>query len=173
NYNGLGEPKTTAGDVALWIPRGIFFPLYLVSEYLIRQPLAWLITTAERNQWPSAIRDFFLFGPDKKAGIVPTAFLDFGLRPSVGVYAFWDDLLGPGNHLRLHATTLGPDWLQGAVADRIPIGKEGSVDFRVEGVHRPDQIFHGLGPRSLQADRMRYGIDKVQARPVFEMQWWK
>lgn len=173
DYDGRGSPSTTAGDVALWIPRVLLSPLYLVSEYVIRRPLGWLITTAEREQWPSTIRDFFLFGPEKKAGVVPTAFLDFGLRPSVGVYAFWDDLLGSGNHLRLHATTLGKDWLQGAVADRIPIGRSATVDLRVEGTHRPDQIFHGLGPRSLQDHRARYGIDRIQARPVFEMQWWR
>jgi hypothetical protein len=117
--------------------------------------------------------NFFTFGPDKKAGIVPTAFLDLGFRPSVGVYAFWDDLLGPGNHLRLHASTFGPDWLQAAVADKIPVGKDAFFDLRLEGVHRPDNVFHGVGPRSLMSDRTRYGIDKFQVRPVFEAMWWK
>lgn len=173
DYDGRGEPSTTVGDVALWIPRVILFPLYVVSEYVVRRPLGWLISTAEENQWPSVIRNFFLFGPDKKVGIVPTAFLDFGFRPSVGIYAFWDDLLGRGNHLRFHATTFGPSWLQGAVADRLPIGESGAIDLRVEGVHRPDYVFHGLGPRSLQHERTRYGLDRVQVHPVFEMTWWR
>lgn len=173
DYSGRGEPPTTPGDVALWVPRIVLFPLYIVSEYVIRRPLGWLITTAERNQWPSAIRDFFMFGPDKKAGIVPTAFLDFGFRPSFGVYAFWDDLLGPGNHLRIHASTFGKDWLQGAIADKVPLGDDAYMDLRVEGVHRPDNIFHGLGPRTLHEQRTRYGIDQFRARPVFEMTWWK
>lgn len=173
DYDGRGEPPTTAGEIALWVPRIILSPFYFVSEYLVRRPLGWLITTAERKQWPSVIRDFFLFGPDKKAGIVPTAFLDFGFRASVGVYAFWDDLLGAGNHLRLHASTFGKDWLAGAIADKIPLGKDASLDLRLEGAHRPDNVFHGLGPRSLQDNRTRYGIDRIQARPVFEMQWWR
>lgn len=173
DYDGRGEPSTTAGDVALWVPRVVFAPLYFVTEYLIRRPIGWLIATAERNQWPSAIRDLFLFGPNKTAGVVPTAFLDFGVRPSVGIYAFWDDLFMPGNHLRLHASTFGSDWLQGAFADRIPLGKNATADFRLEGVHRPDSIFHGLGPRSLQNDRTRYGIDVVKAHAVFDTTWWK
>jgi Omp85 superfamily domain len=173
DYDGRGEPPTTAGDVALWVPRVAFSPFYFVSEYVIRRPLAWFITTAERNQWPSAIVNFFTFGPDKKAGVVPTALLDFGFKPSVGLYAFWDDLLGEGNHLRLHASTWGEDWLQGSVADRIPVGKDATFDLRVEGVRRPDQVFYGLGPRSLNADRVRYGIDRLQARPVFETTWWR
>lgn len=174
DYDGRGDPPTTAGDVALWVPRVLLSPLYFTTEYLIRRPLGWLITTAEQNQWPSAIKNVFVFGPDKKAGVVPTAFLDLGFRASVGVYAFWDDLLGPGNHLRLHASTFGLDWLQGALADRIPLGKDTSIDLRVEGVHRPDQLFAGFGPRTLESDRMRYGIDRFLARPVFETEgFWR
>ncbi len=172
DYDGRRD-TTTAGDVLLWIPRVLLSPLYFVSEFVIRRPLGWFITTAERKQWPSAIANFFTFGPEKKAGVVPTAFLDFGLRSSVGVYAFWDDLLGPGNHLRLHASTFGPDWLQGALADKVPVGDDASVDFRLEGIHRPDQLFHGTGPRSLQVDRGRYGIDVVKGSAVFEMSWWR
>jgi hypothetical protein len=105
--------------------------------------------------------------------VVPTFFLDLGFRPSVGFYAFWDDLLGPGNHLRMHFSTYGPDWVQGAVADKIPLGKEAFFDLRLEGIHRPDFIFHGLGPRTLEGDRTRFGVDKLQARPVFETTWWR
>jgi len=173
DYDGRGEDPTTAGDAALWIPRIILSPLYVVSEYLIRRPLGWLITTAEQKQWPSAIKNFFVFGEDKKAGVVPTFFLDLGFRASLGFYAFWDDLLGKGNHLRLHFSTFGPDWVQGAVADKIPIGKDAFFDLRFEGVHRPDQVFHGIGPSTLQSDRTRYGIDLLQVRPVFETTWWK
>ena len=173
DYGGRGGDPATAGDVVLWVPRILLSPLYVVSEYVIRRPLGWLITTAEQKQWPSAIKNFFTFGPDKKAGVVPTFFLDLGFRPSVGIYAFWDDLLGPGNHLRLHFSTFGPDWVQGAVADKIPVGKDAFFDIRLEGIHRPDQVFHGMGPSSRQFNRARYGLDKLQARPVFETTWWK
>jgi hypothetical protein len=173
DYDGRGGEPTTAGDVALWIPRIILSPLYFVSEYIIRRPLGWLITTAEQKQWPAAIANFFTFGPDKQAGVYPTFFLDLGFRPSVGIYAFWNDLLGKGNHLRLHFSTFGPDWLQGSVADKIPVGKDAFFDLRLEGTHRPDFLFYGLGPRSLNGDWSRYGIDKLQAKPVFEALWWR
>ena len=173
DYDNRGEEPTTAGDVAVWVPRVLLAPLYFVSEYIIRRPLGFLISTAETNDWPEALVNFFTFGPDKKAGIIPTAFLDLGFRPSFGIYAFWDDLLGKGNHLRLHFSTFGPDWVQSAIADKIPIGKSAFLDMRLEGIHRPDQVFHGLGPESRQANRARYGIDFLQARPVFEANWWR
>jgi len=88
DYDGRGSEPTTAGDVALWVPRVLVAPVYFLTEYVIRRPLGWLISTAEMNQWPTAVRDFFVFGPEKKAGIVPTFFLDLGFRPSVGIFAF-------------------------------------------------------------------------------------
>lgn len=173
DYDGRGEPPATAGSVALWVPRVLFAPFYFVSEFLIRRPLGWFISTAERNGWPDAIVDFFYFGDDKKAAVFPTAFLDLGFRASVGIYAFWDDLLGKGNHLRLHATTFGKDWFTGALADKIPVGSDAWLDLRAEMIHRPDQIFHGLGPRTRQDARTRYGIDQYQFRTVFEASWWR
>jgi hypothetical protein len=173
DYDGRGAPRTTAADVALWIPRILLSPLYFVSEYLVRRPLGWFIATAERKQWPSVFVNLFTFGPDKKAGVVPTAFLDFGFRSSFGVYAFWDDLLGPGNHLRLQASTFGVGWLQGSVADRFPVGEGATLDLRLEGIHRPDQLFHGLGPSASHRDRGRYGIDSLRARPVLEIALWR
>lgn len=173
DYDGRGSPPTTTGDVLLWIPRILLSPIYFVTEYVLRRPIGWFMTTAERNQWPAAVVDFFTFGPDKKAGVVPTALIDFGFKPSVGVYAFWDDLLGKDNHLRLHASTWGADYLSGVVADKIKVGKDGFFDLRLEAITRPDYAFWGLGPRSIQSDRFRYGMDTLQARPVFETFWWK
>jgi hypothetical protein len=174
DYDGRGGEPTTAGDVLIWVPRVVFFPLYLVSEFVIRRPLGWLITTAEQKQWPSAIRDFLTFGPDKKTGFVPAFFVDFGFRPSFGLYFFSDDVLAPGHDIRAHVSTFGPDWLQGSLASRSRIdGKDATVDLKIEGAHRPDQIFHGIGPRTLMSDRARYGIDRVSGGPQFDVTWWR
>ena len=34
-------------------------------------------------------------------------------------------------------------------------------------------MFHGVGPSSRQFNRSRFGVDKLQARPVFETTWWR
>ncbi len=173
NYDGRGYQPMPAGERLLWVPRVVLSPFYLISEFGLRRPLGWLMTTAEREQWPSVIRNFFTFGDEGKAGVFPTAFIDFGFRPSVGIYAFWDDLLGPGQHLRLHASTWGHDWLQGSVANKFSVGRQGVVDLRVEGLRRPDQLFYGIGPRSLQGNESRFGLDRVAIRPTFETRWWR
>src|SRR3954470_396562 len=82
DYDGRGGPRQTPGQKALWVPRILLSPAYFVSEFLIRRPLGVAITAAERAQLPKALYDFFAFGPDHKAGIVPIGFIDFGFKPS-------------------------------------------------------------------------------------------
>ena len=73
DYDGRGAGRTTPGQKALWVPRLVLSPLYFVSEYVVRRPLGAAITAAEKAELPTALYDFFAFGPDHKAGIVPIA----------------------------------------------------------------------------------------------------
>ena len=155
DYDGRGAQPTTAGDVALWVPRVVLFPPYVVSEYVLRRPIGWLVSTAEKQKWEVALLDFFTFGPDRKVGIVPTALIDFGLRPSVGVYAWWDDALVKGNAVRAQFGTWGPQWINIGVTDRFPAGP-GTMAISGSYSHRPDRPFFGMGPRSLQGNESRY-----------------
>lgn len=167
DYDGRPEP-TTPSDVALWVPRVIFFPVYVLTEYVVRRPLAFLITEAERAELPAALYDFFAFGPDHKAGIVPIAFVDFGFDPSVGVYAFWDDAGLDGHDLRLRFSTWGSEWLAGTVTERFTLDEHQSLALTATAIRRPDYTFYGLGPESRESDLARYGADSVDARVVVE-----
>jgi hypothetical protein len=169
NYDGRGEAPTTAGDVALWVPRILLSPLYLASEYVIRRPLGWLITTAERNAWAPAIIEFFTFGPDHKAGIVPTAFLEYNFRPSVGLYFFADDAFWKKNDLRIHAQIGGTDWISVGGLDRVHLGKFSLVGLGSDFLRRPDYVFHGVGPRSLESDRSRFTMITVDSALSYDL----
>ena len=135
----------------------IFFPVYLVTEYVIRVPLQTFTIFVEQHKLVETLKDVFIFGPDNNIGIVPTGLIDFGFRPSVGVYFFYDDFLTKGNGLRVHLATGGIDYLRSTVTDRIGVDKTSFVKLRFEGVERPDYVFYGLGPRALEATRSRYG----------------
>jgi hypothetical protein len=169
NYDGRGEPPTTAGDVALWVPRILLSPVYLTTEYIIRRPLGWLISTAERNSWAPAIIDFFTFGEDHKAGVVPTAFLEFNFRVSVGLYFFWDDFLVEKNDLRLRGQFGGPNWVSFGAVDRIHLGKDSFLGLGADFTQRPDYVFHGIGPSSLEANRSRYQMLSVDTGPLYDL----
>jgi hypothetical protein len=160
-----GRPSPeTPGRTLLWIPRIVFFPAYVVTEYVIRRPLGFAITAAERAQLPAALYDFFAFGPDHKAGIVPIAFLDFGFEPSVGLYAFWDDAGFDGHDLRLRGSTWGSDWLSGTATERFHLSERLDLTLTGTAVRRPDYAFYGVGPDTREESLSRYGADTVDAR---------
>jgi hypothetical protein len=155
DYDGRRD-ASNAGDALIWIPRIAFSPLYLVSEFGLRRPFGWLISTAERKRWPALLLDFFTWGPERNAGIFPTGLIDFGFKPSVGLYFFWDDFLARDNKLRARAATWGPDWLKFSVADRLEFQPGHEIGLRAEFLKRPDWVFHGIGPDTLGEDRGRF-----------------
>jgi hypothetical protein len=173
DYEGRPPPAPSVGDDLLWIPRVIFSPVYFVSEFLIRRPLGALISWAERANVPASLYDFFAFGPDHKIGFAPLVFVDFGFKPSVGIYAFWDDAFFKGNDLRLHASTFGADYLAGSLTERIRLPHSRSLTFAFAGVTRPDHVYYGLGPSTLQSDQSRYGEDQFDGSATFDVPLWR
>lgn len=164
DYDGRGAGRTTPGQKALWVPRLLLSPLYFVSEYVVRRPLGAAITAAERAQLPSALYNFFAFGPDHKAGVVPIALVDFGFEPSVGLYAFWDDAGFAGHDLRLRGSTWGKDWLAGTATERFRLPGRVELTLTGTGVHRPDFAFYGIGPDTREDALVRYAADTLDAR---------
>lgn len=120
-------PARSFARSLLWIPRLTLYPLYALWNYGVRAPLGWLTSKAEREHWPTQILDFFTFGPDRSAGIVPTAMLDFGIRPSVGVFTFWNHALHPNNELTFRFGTWGPNWLHIDAGDQFRIGPDSKI----------------------------------------------
>lgn len=163
DYDGRGAPPTTAGDVAIWIPRGLLFPFWLVTEYLVRKPLGFAVATADIKHWPVKAIEFFTFGPDNDAALFPTAFFDFGMNPSVGLYGYVDKLFHRNNKLTYSAGFWGPSWLSFGVRDRVTVGKDSWVSLGASWNRRPDQPFYGLGPRSRHANESRYGLSMFEA----------
>ncbi len=173
DYAGRPAPAPTPGEVALWVPRVVFSPVYFTTEFLIRRPLGALVVAAERGNVPTVLYDFFAFGPDHKAGIAPTAFFDFGFNPSVGVYAFWDDAGFKGNDLRLHFSVWPDDWLGGSVVERIRFHDKDTLTLSFAGLRRPDFTFFGTGPSSLESSRSRYGKDQLDGAALIDFRPWR
>lgn len=154
-----GRPKPrpdTARDVVLWVPRLVLSPLYLATEYVVRAPLSVVIPAAERAELPRRVRDFFLFGPDHRGGILPVGYVDFGFNPSIGVYGFWNDAWAEGNDWSFHAEAWPTDWYALSVKESARLDARKTVHFQFSGVHRPDRVFYGVGPETLQSSQSRY-----------------
>lgn len=166
DYDGRGGPKQSPGRKALWLPRILLSPLYFVSEFVVRRPLGFAITAAEKANLPAELYDFFAFGPDHKAGIVPIAFLDFGFEPSVGLYGFWDDAGFEGHQLRLHGSTWGQHWLSGTATERFVFDDRFELTLSGTLTRRPDYAFYGIGPDTRESALSRYAGDSADARAV-------
>jgi len=132
-----GGGSDHGGDVALWVPRVIFSPIYFTTEFLIRRPLGALLTAAERANLPEALYDFFAFGPDHKSGFIPTAFFDFGLNPSVGLLLFWNDAFFKGNDLQLSGSIWTSDWIAGSLRERIHLHGSDLLTLQLSGSAGP------------------------------------
>jgi hypothetical protein len=167
DYDGRPD-TTTTGEALLWIPRVIVSPLYLVSEYVVRRPLGFLVSGAERIGLPQALYDMFFFGPDHNAGVLPIAFLDFGFYPSVGLYFFWNDFL-PQQDLRVRGSTWGEHWLAGSISDRIHLDPVSDFVVTATSIRRPDYQFYGLGPNTTEDDLSRYGASRIDASVGLEL----
>jgi hypothetical protein len=163
DYDGRTDESTAAED-ALWIPRVLFFPLWVVTEYVVVRPLSYLGHVIESDPEVSGLVQSILFAPST-IGIIPTAFVEFGFRPSVGLVFFWNDFLVPGNDFRASFGFGGTRyWRLGAV-DRIPldppVGTERARSFiqlEADFLTRSDLLFWGIGPRTLDEDETGYGI---------------
>lgn len=173
DYDGRGPRPATPGETALWIPRVVLSPAYLVTEYVLRRPIGAGVSAAERADLPRKLYDFFAFGPDHKAGLVPVGFVEFNFNPSVGVYGFWDDAGFRGDHLRLHVEAWPDEWLSGKLTQQIAFDPERSLRLRVEGVKRPDRVFYGTGPYTLQSWQSRYGQQRLEASATYAWRWWR
>jgi hypothetical protein len=173
DYGNRGKSPTTFGDVAIWVPRILLSPVYLVTEYGIRWPLGHAIAAAERANVPELLYDFFFFGPNHSAGFAPVAFVDFGFRPSIGLYTFWDDAFFRGNDLRFHGTTGGAGWFAGVLTDRVRFHAVDSLDLTLLGIERPDYAFFGIGPDATQNQISRYGEKQLEASATFLFPLWR
>lgn len=164
DYDGRPD-QTTTGEDALWIPRILFFPLYVVTEFFVRAPLGALVVAVEKNNVIGAVTDFLTFGPNNNIGFTPSALIDFGFRPSVGLYFFWNDFIVDGNDLRAFAATGGEELIKFGIADRIPFEPafgtaRAKSYFQVEAdfLRRGDLLFWGIGPDTLDGDVAGYGV---------------
>jgi hypothetical protein len=173
DYDGRGPPPATPGETALWVPRVALSPAYLVTEYVLRRPIGAGVSAAERADLPRKLYDFFTFGPQHEAGVFPVGFVEFNFNPSVGVYAFWDDAGFRGDHLRAHVELWPDEWYAGSLTQQVDIDHERSLRLRVSGHRRPDRVFYGIGPGSLQSSQSRYGEQRVELAATYAWRWWR
>jgi hypothetical protein len=164
NYDGRGGPPEPTSRKLLWVPRVLLLPAYVVSEYVVRRPLAAGITYAEKSGWPAAISDFLALNEKHPIGVVPFMLIDFGFEPSFGLYAYWDDVGFKGHQLRLRGSMWDLSWLSGTATERFVFDEGLEISLTTTLTRRPDYAFYGLGPDVRETNKVRYSGDSAFAR---------
>jgi hypothetical protein len=175
DYGDRSEPEDKTLRAALWVPRALLYPVYLSTEYLVRRPLGKLLTVAEAAGVPALLYDILAFGPDHKAGIFPTLFVDSGFQPSVGGYGFWDDAFVRGHQIRVRASFSGNAWISAGFSERFAYGPDpiDRAGWEAAFLRRPDYLYFGTGSSTLQADALRYGMEALQFRAMVDKRLWR
>ena len=172
DYDGRGEQPVRDADIAAAPVRLLLAPLHLAAE-VIRRMIGGLAIAAERADLPRKAYDFFLFAPEHKGGVIPVGFMSFGIHPSVGAYAFWNDaFFVPGHDVRLHVEGWPGGWFGATFTERLQF-TDNALQLRAVVVQRPDDLFYGFGPNSLQSNQSRYREHRIDATLGFEQGLWR
>lgn len=170
---GRPPEATTVGDVLAWPARVALFPLYLISEYVLRRPIGLLVVTVERNRVIETLQDLFTFGPRNEITVYPSALFDFGLLPSVGFNLSWDHFLAENNELRVHFGTWGLGWINTKLSSTYDFSKREHLILSAEFVRRRDNPFFGTGPFSDTSDWTRFGAQTFDIAPTYRRDLWR
>lgn len=153
DYDGRPAPPPRPDERVAWVPRILFYPLYLVTEYVVRRPLGFLIEHVD----PERVLHFFRFGANERITLAPTFSYDFGFRPNVGVLFRARDVGTEGHSFTTVGAFGGKRWYAGRVVESYaPKGSRASYALMAEAISRPDGLFFGIGGDARDEDRARY-----------------
>jgi len=169
DYDGRPD-RRTAGDVAIWIPRVVLYPVHLVTEYVLRRPLVGLVTWLEKHDVIAKAVNVVSFGTRGRVGLIPTAFVDFGVRPSVGLYLWANNVPTNNDRFALHFAWGGERWWRLSVRETVPftspLARDEDGDVRVHLLYdaRPDHLLwlptdDGTTPASYFARELGAGTE--------------
>lgn len=138
-------------DPTLWIPRALFAGPRLAFD-VATLPLVGIAALEDEYQVIDRAEEIF-FNDDRTFGVFPTAFVETGNSPNVGVRILHRDVAGRGERLRLRAG-YGGVHRQVYAAD---LGTRPSTD--------QTRLAFGLGHRIEDRGRF-YGIGNADVEPV-------
>jgi hypothetical protein len=147
-------------DAALWVPRVVFFPLHVVSEYVLRRPLVAAIEFSETHHL-IASADHGL-NPTPNFSWSPTLLVDLGLRTSVGVQLRVRNAFVPSNELRAAVSTGGLDFWHVALRQRYS-ASTWYIGVLADFLTRPDRPFYGLLNTSRIENLTYYRLTRLDA----------
>lgn len=142
-----GRPKPTAfGEAALWAPRVLFFPLYVVTEFGLRVPIYAAAEWVDEHHVVPIVDHFFHPTPD--ISWFPVFSLDLGASASFGARVKWKNMGVLGHEMRLSAEAGGEDFWRVTGQDKWEFEPGKYIGVRGDLSSVPNRPFFGMGPRA-------------------------
>lgn len=144
DYDGRPEPQTDAGDIVRWVPRVVFYPLYLVMEYGLRIPIVWTTTRVEETHLSDKVIGAFQWDQGQ-AYLYPAVTFDLGVRANAGLIFKWIEALP--RHDFSAAAFVGFDDLwafSGRVDQKLFRDEDALIRWSGSYMRRPDNVFFGI-----------------------------
>lgn len=163
-YRGR-EPAEAPEEVLAWIPRVLFAPVALVTEFLVRRPLVGLLTWAEEESLLEAIE--LVLEPDPNVSWTPTLSFEAGVLALPGVSVTWRNFPWRGNALSVDFALGSDEFFAMRVSESVTLGP---VGFGVRGgaESRPERPYFGLGNDS-PSDRTFFSERRTWLEGFFEL----
>jgi len=152
NYETADEPLS-------WIPRIVLFPLYLVSELILRVPSVGGAIWMDRNHVVPILDHIMNPTPDIHWGPILT--LDLGRYFSAGLEGRLSNVGVRGHEITGSAETSGTDGGRVKLRDSWKIGPM-TVGARGTALFRNDLAFYGFGPYSKQSDETYFSDTRFE-----------
>lgn len=124
----------------------MLYPVHLMTEYVLRRPLVGFVTWIEKNDIIARAVNVVSFGTRGRVGLIPTARFDFGLRPSVGLYLWANNVPTEHDRFSLHFAWGGERWWRLSIRETVPFtspfARDEDGDVRIHAIYdaRPDHL---------------------------------
>jgi len=152
DYDGLPPASPTAGERALWIPRVLLSPFWLVTEFVLRRPLAFLARKLEEAEVLQRAREVLTFGARENLLLVPYVAFDLGRYGAGGLLFRANAIGGSTANLRMRAYFGGPRAFGGSTTFEHVHGIwRTALAFRAG--RRSDVLYFGTGNEADDANR--------------------
>jgi hypothetical protein len=161
DYDGRGVQGDPMGDALRWIPRVLFFPLYVVTEYVLRVPIGWTVRELERHHVVERLER--IAHPTPGVLLVPTLVVDLGLITSFGLFFAWDHGV---NSLRVRASTGGSGYWLFSLMDGVTIAPGAQLALHGDYLERSDWRFYGVGADAQQQNEQLFNWARTEAGVV-------
>jgi len=89
------------------------------------------------------------------------------------LYGFWNDAIAEDNDWSVHAEGWPSDWYALSVKESTRLDSLRVLHVQVSGVHRPERVFFGIGPGSLQSSRSRFTEAVADESATLDWKYWR